>query len=44
MSEIVPYVLPGGGDGESPGALDANVRYRFHFWPGSLTWHEDRQC
>ena len=44
MSEKVPRVLAGGGGGGSPGALDVNVRYRFYFWPGSLTWRKARQC
>ena len=31
MSDAVPGVLLGKGGGDSPGALDANVRSQFHF-------------
>ena len=43
LSEMIPPVLLGRGGGESPGALNAKVRYQFHPWPRPLTWRESMQ-
>ena len=40
MSKTFPCVLVGGGYDDSPGALDADVRYKTRFRERSLTWRE----
>ena len=43
MSETVLYVFLGGGDDDSPGALDGNVRRRVNLKLRLLTWRESTQ-
>jgi hypothetical protein len=38
-----PKKTPGGGGGNSPYTLNANIRCQIHWWSRSLTWFGSRQ-